>query len=195
MSKIARASLLVVLSTVAASACVTTRAQTPEDRPALEVPAPPERVIPQVPAPEPALLPVEPLDELIITKPSSPTRSNKPPAKPPEGPKPDTNKPDVTPAPPTDPAPAPAPVTPQLKLPENGDAGVLSRQIRDSVERTRRVLGQTERAKLTALRQKAFDDATGFVKQAEDALNAKNLVFAKEVAEKAERLAKELQNR
>ena len=193
MSKIVRASLLVILGTVAGSACVTTRAQAPADRPALEVPAPPERVIPHVPAPEPVMLPVEPLEDITPAKPSSPTKPNRPPSKPAEGPKPDAKT--ETPPPATDPAPVTPPATPQLKLPESGDAGVLSRQIRDTVERIRRVLGQTQRAKLTPVRQKAFDDATGFVKQAEDALNANNLVFAKEVAEKADRLAKELQGR
>ena len=66
---------------------------------------------------------------------------------------------------------------------------------RMSVERTRRSLGQINRASLPVLRQKAYDDAQSFVKQAEEQLNAKNLVFARELADKAERLAKELTGR
>ena len=188
--------MVVALGTVGGAACLTSRAQTPAEHPALEVPAPPDRVIPQVPPPEPTPV-IEPVDDLPTgTKPASSTRTNnKPPARPPaqDPPKPE-NKPDPpateTPAPVQNPPPAP-----QLKLPENTDAGVMSRQIRDTIERTRRMLGQTDRTKLTALRQKAFDDAQLFIKQAEDAVNAKNFVFAKELADKAERLAKEVQNR
>jgi hypothetical protein len=190
MSTTLRTTLLLVLSTLGGSACLTGRAQTPADRPALNVPAPPDRVIPQVPQPEPppAMDPVA--DIPPETKPASPTRPNKPAPKPEAKPE---NKPETPPVEP--PASPPQPAQPQIRLPETGDAGVVSRQIRDTVERARRLLGQTNRAKLTPLRQKAFDDAQLFVKQAEEALNANNLVFAKELADKAERLAKEVQSR
>ena len=190
MRTIAHVSLLMALSVAGGSACLTTRAQTPVDRPALEVPAPPERLVPQVPAPDPVSPPIEPVEDIPV-KPSSPTKP-KPQAKPPETQKPE-NKPETPP--PADPPPATQPAAPQLKLPETADAGVISRQIRDTVERTRRVLGQTQRASLSAVRQKAYDDAQLFVKQAEDALNLKNVALAKELAEKAERLAKEIQSR
>ena len=194
LSKIARASLLLVLALNGAAACITTRAQTPTERPALDVPKPPDRVIAQVPPPDPPPPAIEPVEDIPANiKPNSPTKTNKPAPKPnQEPPKPD---PKTEAAPPADAGAPPQPAAPQLKLPEAGDAGVLSRQIRDMIERTRRVLGQTSRAKLNSLRQKAFDDASLFNKQAEDALNANNLVFAKELAEKAERLSKDLQGR
>ena len=191
LSTVTRVSVLLALSVVGGTACLTTRAQTPADRPALDVPAPPERLVPQVPAPDPVAPPIEPVKDIPV-KPSSPTKP-KPPAKPQESPTPETNKPETPP--PADPPPAAQPATPQLKLPETADTGIISRQIRDTVERTRRVLGQTQRAKLTAVRQKAYDDAQLFVKQAEDALNLNNVALAKELAEKAERLAKEIQGR
>lgn len=197
MSKIVRLSLLIGLSIVGGSACLTGRAQTEAERPALDVPAPPDRVVPQVPPPEPPLPAIEPVEDLSSgTKPAPPTR-NKPLASRPAGQDPPP-KPEVKPDPPaTETAPPPAtPPAPQLKLPENADPGVMSRTIRDTIERTRRMLGGTDRSKLSSKdRQKAFDDAHLFMKQAEDALNAKNLVFAKELADKAERLAKEVQNR
>lgn len=187
-----RISLFLALAMIGGSACLTGRAQGTSDRPALEVPPPPDRVVPQVPAPEPPLPSIEPVDDIPLgIKQSSPTKP-KPPARQQEAPKQDA-KPETPPA--TDPVPQPQPATPQLKLPENGDSGTLSRQIRDIVERTRRMLGVVTRANLPPIRQKNYDDAQSFVKQAEDALNAKNLVFAKEVAEKAERLAKDLQGR
>ena len=190
MSTSLRAIALILLGTAGATACVTTRAQTPADRPALEVPAPPERLVPQVPAPEPVSLPIEPVED-IPAKPSSPIKP-KPQVKQQEAPKADAAKPEA-PLPATEPPPAPAPTTPQLKLPETGDAGVISRQIRDTIERTRRVLGQTQRAKLTPVRQKNYDEAQLFAKQAEDALNANNVALAKELAEKAEKLGKDIQ--
>ena len=191
MRNVTRVSLLVALSTVGGAACLTTRAQTPADRPALEVPAPPERLVPQVPAPDPVVPAIEPVEDIPV-KTSSPTKP-KPPVRQPETPKTENNKPETPP--PADPPPATPPATPQLKLPETADAGVTSRQIRDTIERTRRLLGRTQRATLSDVRQKAYDDAQLFVKQAEDALNAKNVALAKEMAEKAERLAKEIQGR
>lgn len=189
MRAIVRISVLLALATAGGAACVTTRAATPADRPALDVPDPPARVVAQLPTPEPPLPALEVVDELP-TKPSSPTRTNKPAPKDP--PKPEA-KPDP---PPTTEAPPPVqPPAPQLRMPETGDAGAVSRQIRDIVERTRRSLGQINRASLNGRRQSAYDDAQLFLKQADDALNAKNLVFARELADKAERLAKELMGR
>ena len=194
MSTIARATLLIAVSIAGGSACLTGRAQTEAERPALDVPAPPDRVVPQVPPPEPPLPAIEPVEDLSSgTKPSPPARNKPLASKPPAQ---DPPKPESKPDPPVTETPPPAtpPPAPQLKLPENADA--QSRTIRDTIERTRRMLGQTDRTKLSSRdRQKAFDDAQLFMKQAEDALNAKNLVFAKELADKAERLAKEVQNR
>ena len=79
------------------------------------------------------------------------------------------------------------------RTPPQGDANAVSRQIRDSVERTRRMLDKIDYGPLSNDRKKAYDDAKLFATQAEDALKAANLVFAKELADKAERLAKELQ--
>lgn len=196
LKTVVRTTAFVVLCTAGAVGCLTGRAQTQTERPALDVPAPPDRVVPQVPPPEPPLPAIEPVEDLSSgTKPAPPAR-NKPLASRPTGQDPPP-KSEAKPDPPVTeatPPPATPPPAPQLKLPENADA--QSRTIRDTIERTRRMLGGTDRSKLSSRdRQKAFDDAQLFMKQAEDALNAKNLVFAKELADKAERLAKEVQNR
>ena len=91
--------------------------------------------------------------------------------------------------------PPPTPPPPTLSTPPQGDANAVSRQIRDSVEQTRRALDKIDYQPLTRDRKKAYDDAKLFATQAEEAINAANLVFAKELADKAERLAKELQGR
>ena len=80
-----------------------------------------------------------------------------------------------------------------MSTPPAGDA--TATQIRDSIERTRRALEKIDYGTLSNLRKKAYDDAKLFTTQTEEALKASNLVFAKELADKAERLTKELQGR
>ena len=94
------------------------------------------------------------------------------------------------------PPPPPAtPPAPTLTTPPQGDANAVSRQIRDSIERTRRALEKVDYGPLPDVRKKAYDDAKLFALQAEEAIKVNNLVFARELADKAERLAKELQGR
>jgi hypothetical protein len=187
-----RTILFVVIVSVSGAACITGRAATPAERPALEVPMPPSRTIPQLPPPESTPMP-EPVEDLpSAAKPSSPVRNSRPPAtrdaKETQKPEP---KPETAP-PPVDPAP-PQPQTPPLRMPSAGDTTAISRQVTDIIERTRRTLNGVDYGQLTAVRKKAYDDAKLFAQQAEDALKQSNLVFAKELADKAERLAKELQ--
>ena len=178
---------MAVLAT-ASGACLTGRAQTPAERPALDVPPPPSRAIPQLPAPETST-PPEPTEETSTAKPSAPNRNPRPPATK------DPQKPDPKPeTPPADPVPTPPqPQTPPLRLPQAGDSTAVARQVTDIIERTRRTLNGIDYGSLSNIRKKAYDDAKLFAQQAEDALKASNLVFARELADKAERLAKELQ--
>ena len=176
---------------LASGACVTTTGEPVVQRPPLEVPPAPPRVITPLPLPEPPPVEMPPEETGAATKPPAPARprpqaNNKPEAKPPEPPP--VEPPPVTPPPPTPPAPT-------LSTPPQGDANAVSRQIRDSVERTRRALDKIDYQTQTRDRKKAYDDAKLFATQAEEAINAANLVFAKELADKAERLAKELQGR
>ena len=143
-----------------------------------------------MPSPE-APAPLEPVSEMpAASKPSAPQRNSRPPASK------DATKPDPKPeTPPTEPVtPPPAqPTTPPLRMPQPGDANAAARQITDTIERTRRTLNGIHYQSLTPERRKAYEDAKLFATQAEDALKASNLVFAKELADKAERLAKEIQ--
>lgn len=173
--------VLALMTVTASTACSTGRAATPIERPALDVPPPPPRVIVPLPPPEPAAHEPE----------APPTKPPRPRPQPPR----ETAKPD-----PPDPAlvaPAIPPATPppQLRMPDTGDAAAASRQVRDIIERTRRTLSSTDYGRLSNVRKKAYEDAKLFAEQAEDALKASNVVFAKELAEKAERLARELQSR
>jgi outer membrane biosynthesis protein TonB len=182
-----------LLAIAGSSACTSAKAATPIERPALVVPPPPPRTITPPPLPE-----VQPAPEIVG---ETPANTNKPAPRPRPQPQRDTTKPE---APKVDPLPepvppaavaAPQPATPQLRMPEGGDTAATARQARDTIERTRRIVANIDPARLSAVLQKALTDAKAFATQAEEALNAGNVVFAKELAEKAERLAKELQGR
>ena len=180
---------LVALVLFAASACTTARAAKPVERPALEVPPPPPRVIAPLPLPDlPAvdLVPELPTNNTPVS-PRSKAKSERSEPKP--DPKPET--------PPVDPPPAapPAPATPVLRIPEGGDTTQIQNQIKTSIGTTRAILEKTDYGPLKQPLKNAYDQAKNFVTAAEAALQSGNLMYAKETAEKAEKLAKELQNR
>jgi hypothetical protein len=184
-----RTALLVGVMATAAAGCATTRAETPLERPALDVPMPPPRMIVPLPPPETPLPdPVQPLPDASVPAPARPRPTRDKETAKPEA-KPEETKP-------VDPAPAavPAPVPP-LRIPEGGDPAQLSGQIAGIINRTLETLKGIDYRTLQKPRQKAYDDAKQFATQAEEALKANNLVYAKELADKAERLAKELQGR
>jgi hypothetical protein len=175
----------------ASSACATTLREPVVERPALEVPPPPPRVIAPLPVPD---LPQQepPVEDPAEIKPPAPVKPKPQPQAPKPEAKPDTP---VDPLPPPVTAPPVAPPQPTLTTPPQGDATAIARQIRDSIVRTRGSLEKVNYGPLSNERKKAYDDAKLFATQADDALKANNLVFAKELADKAERLAKELQGR
>jgi hypothetical protein len=181
--------MTVSLAAVVAAGCATTRAEVPRERPALDVPIPPPRVITPLPAPEPP--PVQPVGDLPGNSAPAPARPR--PQKPPE-----TAKPEVKPEEVKPPEPTPqgqTPLVPQLRTPDVGDPAQVAQQVRDAITRTRAVLEKTDYGPLSDTRKKVYDDAKLFANQAEETLKSNNLVAAKEYAEKAERLAKELQGR
>ena len=177
-------------SLLASGACVTTTGEPVVQRPPLDVPPAPPRIITPLPLPEPPPVEIPPEDTGTVAKPPAPSKP-RPPA---------TNKPEAKPVepPPVEPPPVPPVPTappPTLSTPPQGDANALTRQIRDSIERTRRALEKIDYGTQSRERKKAYDDAKLFATQAEEAIKETNLVFAKELADKAERLAKELQSR
>jgi hypothetical protein len=184
--------VLIAAVLLGGSACTTTRAATPVDRPALDVPPVPPRVIVPLPPPDasPVLEPVEELPNLSGER--SPTKP-RPPRDKPDPTKPADPKVEPPVEAPAQPPPAQAP--PQLRL-EGSNSAQLNAQVRDTINRARGIIDRIDRNSLSnEHRRKAFDDAKLFVQQAEDAVKNSNFVFAKELADKAERLAKELQGR
>jgi len=189
MSAVLRTALLIGLTAIGAAACATTRAEAPVERPALDVPLPPPRVIVPLPLPQAQQLPmIDPVQDIQTSGVPAPAKPRPPQKEAPKvEPKPDEAKP-------TDPADAPAPV-PQLRIPEKGDPGAQAEQIRAMISRALATLSGIDYQKLQPPRRKAYDDAKLFAEQADEALTGKNLVLAKEYAEKAERLTKELTGR
>ena len=182
-------------------ACASASAKAPADRPAMNVPPPPPRVI--EPSPEAlrsrGIEPAEPLPEPGSEVPpltnAGASRSPRVTAKPPAGEKPDPKAgaadPVVAEPPPVAPPPAPTP-QPQLRTPQTADTSGAERNVHATVERASTMLGGVDYGPLSNDRKKAYNDAKGFIRQAEDAMKRGNLVFAQGVATKAETLAREL---
>lgn len=188
--------LLMLALALHAVACTAARAQVqPEDHPALVVPPVPPRVIDPLPSEPP---PIEPVGELPAA-PANPPRS-RPPAreqnrpstpesKPAEAKPPDT--PPVDPAAGTQTTPAPPPVQP-LRTPGTADGPEMAKQVRETLDRANRTLSNIDYQALKPDSRANYDNAKSFIKQAEDALKANNLVVAKLLAERAENIAKQL---
>jgi outer membrane biosynthesis protein TonB len=180
-----------LLVSALASGCVRARANTTPDAP-LDMPAPPPRDVPpnEVETPPPVPLVPEPAR-------SAPPRPR--PAAPREQPRPEPPKPE--PARPEPPAesprtaddPAKAPTTLQT-TPATAE-GEVERGIRASLMRATADLNRIDYRALNADARTQYDTAKRFVTQAETALRAKNLVFARSVADKAATLAGQLSGR
>jgi hypothetical protein len=162
-------------------------------RPPLEVPPVPPRVIePILPPQAPPVEPVGDLPAAPATPPRpranasrEPSKETKTEPKPPETPPAET-------APPAAGAPQQATVPP-LRTSRTGDGVQAERQIRDMIGRANGLLGRVNYQKLTAERQKAYEQAKQFIEGAEAAIKDAKFEYALFLADKAETLAKELQ--
>lgn len=173
-----RASLLALLTLALgmASACVTTRAQAPIVMQPLEVPPVPPRVI------------VPDIEEVEMTpeaapRPSQP-RASETPAKPPEKavepPKTGAQEP---------PKPEDAP---RVRTPSTANNEVAEREVRAIMGRAQGTLQTVNYRGLSAAARQQYDTARRFIAQAESALKVRNYVFARNLADKAETLARQL---
>jgi hypothetical protein len=172
--------LAVVLALLAAGAGCAARAQAPVPEPELPVleppPAPPRIVV----------IYVEPEDVTPVEAPASPEppAPSRPQQARPAAPAPAVPSPIVTEGPPTPPPP------PALTLtPAPGREAKTEASIRALLAQVARDLGRVSPAGLSADGRTQFDAARGFVQQAEDALKARNLVYASKLADKAAAMA------
>ena len=178
--------LLCVIAT-AAPGCARARANTVPGGPPLEVPAPPPRIVvplaveAEVPEPEPTVpeeLPRPP------ARPRAPTPADIP-ARPAEAPK----VADEVPRPPSPVAPTTLQTTPAA------EQGEVERAIRATMARAGGDLNRIDYRALNADARTQYDTAKRFIEQAEDAIRMKNLLFAKNLADKAAVLATQLSTR
>jgi len=140
---------------------------------ALNAPEPPARYV--LPIPEQTLpAPIEEAapssSSLVTTKP--PVRPNPRPASPP-------------PAEPPPPAPTPTPAV----LLTSANSPAFEKSVQDQLKRARTDLGQVNRDNLGTDAKAQFDAARGFIRQADEALKIKNLIYAGQLADKAATMA------
>jgi hypothetical protein len=168
--------------------CHRAHAKTLPESPPLEVPAvPPREVEPiEVETPQPVPLPEEPArTPTPRLRPTTPApRAEQPKTEPPK-----TEPPPVEAPKPEEPAKPPAPL---LQTTPPNTEGDLERGIRATLTRAQTDLNRVDAARLNADARVQYDTAKSFIRQADQAIRTKNLLFAKSVAEKAAVLAAQL---
>jgi hypothetical protein len=174
-------------------------AKTTPDNPPLDMPAPPPRNVEptEVDTPQPVPLAQEPAR-------NTPARPRTPPREQtrPEPPRTDTTKAEVPPAtvpeppkttPPANEEPTRPPTT--LQTTPAGEENDVERNVRATIMRATSDLNRVDYRTLNAEARTQYDYAKRFIKQAEDAIRAKKLEFAKTVADKAGLIAAQLAGR
>jgi len=182
--------LLACLPALLAAGCAHAAAKSTPDMPGLEMPAPPPRDVEpaEVEPPPPVPLVTEP-----ARNPSARTRPAPPRAEPP---KPEPAKPEPPPLV-IEPKPAEEPPKPPTTLqttPATAE-GEVERGIRASLQHATTDLNRVDYRALNRDARTQYDMAKRFVSQAEDAIRTKNLLFAKNFAEKAATIAAQLAGR
>jgi len=180
--------LMTVSFGAATTGCAKARAATQPELPLLDAPPPPPRVIVaadvEVPPPAPviaaddeSLPPPSPRSAPAISEPSRPTppgRAEREPER--EAAKPEESRPNRT-----------------LQTPASGSES--ERTIRDRLARAGAELARVDYRSLTANLKEQYDTSKRFIQQSEDALKARNLVYAATLADKAAEIAEKLPRR
>lgn len=181
--------LLFCLAAVPLAGCTHAQAKSTPDMPPLAMPAPPPRDV------EPSDVEVPPPLPLVPEPAHNPPARPRPTPAPRTEPRPEPPKPEQPPAEP--PKPAEEPIRPPTILQTTPAAaeGEVERSIRASLQRASADLNRIDYRALNADARTQYDTAKRWVRQADDAIRAKNLVFAKSIAEKAATIAAQLAGR
>jgi outer membrane biosynthesis protein TonB len=188
--------IAIVLASIGPVAgCARAKAKAIADAPPLEMPAPPPRDVEpnESEPPPPATLPQEPARTPTPrprpTTPSRETRPNDPPK--PEAPK--TEAPPATVIePPKPPDESARPPQTTLQTTPAIAEGEVERTIRATLTRAGNDLNRIDYRILNSDARTQYDTAKSFIRQADAAVRAKNLVFARNLADKAAALAAQL---
>jgi outer membrane biosynthesis protein TonB len=168
------------------SGCVRVHAKVVPETPPLDVPAPPPRAIepleadaapPKPEEPAPAAVPARPRPTPTRPEPQPPARTEAPPIEPPK----------VAEEPPK---PAAPPTT--LQTTPAAAENAVERAIRATLARATSDLNRVDYRVLNVDARTQYDTAKRFIQQSDGAIRAKNLVFAKNLADKAAALAAQL---
>lgn len=175
-----RASSLLLLSfaVAALSACATTQARTAVAAEPLMVPPVPARVL----VPE-----IEEVAPVSLGEPASTPAKPVPTRDPKASEKPET-KPEETPAPP----PPRAEEAPRVRTPQTANDEQAERQVRAIMARAQATLNNVDYRALSQAARQQYDTAKRFINQANSALTIRNYVFARNLADKADTLARQL---
>jgi hypothetical protein len=183
--------VLAMIVLLSATGCTRAKAKTSPDIPALDMPAAPPRDVELTESepPQPATLPTEPARN------ATPRPRPVTPAQPQRATEPRQEAPRTEAAPPIIEAPKPAeeskPPTTLQTTPTQAE-GEVERTIRTTLTRASTDLNRIDYRVLNADARVQYDTAKSFVRQADAAIRAKNLVFAKTMADKAATLAAQL---
>ena len=159
-----------------ATACATAQATTPIVLAPLEVPPVPARVI--VPEIDEAASAVE---DAAAARAAAPRPAD--PSKPAEK---------VEPKPGESVTPPKADEPPRVRTPQTANDEQADRQVRGVMSRAQAALNNVDYQSLSAAARQQYDTAKRFIAQANNALTIRNYVFARNLADKADTLARQL---
>lgn len=181
-----------ILLATALAGCTHAHAKTAPSNPALDMPPPPPHDVEPIDAdvPPPIPLPQEPAHNAPARPRPTPPREQ-PRAEPP---RPEPVKPEAPAVEPPKPEEAPRPPSTLQTMPTTAE-GEAERTIRATIQRATGDLGHVDYRALNSDARNQYDTAKRILRQADDAIKAKNLVFAKNLADKAAALAAQLAGR
>lgn len=176
MMRAARLSSIVLLTATLGACAAKAQVRTEVELPLLDPPPPPPRVVTSY-QDEPEPLVIAPVAETV-------------PARPPGRPA----RTDTKPEPPSTPEPAvdaarPAPPMSLTLTPSAGSEAQTAAAIRELMARATRDLARVNAASLSADGRAQVEAARRFLQQADEALKARNVVFAGKLADKAATMA------
>ena len=177
MMRMRAVAIVIVLSASLGACAAKAQVRAEVAVPLLDPPPPPPRVV-AVYMPEP-----EPIAVTPPLEPATPVRPPSRPARPEQKPEPAANTPDTVES-------AARPAPPSLTLtPTPGSESQTAAAIRDLIGRATRDLSRVNSASLNADGRAQYDTARRFIQQAEEALKARNIVYAGKLADKAATMA------
>jgi outer membrane biosynthesis protein TonB len=181
---------------VLASGCAKAHAKTTPDAP-LDMPLPPPREVEptEADAPPPVPLVQEPARATLPPRPR-PAPPREPPRAEPKPEAPKQEPPKTEPAPPdAKPADEQPHVPTTLQTAPATAEGEVERGVRATITRATNELNRIDYRSLNADARTQYDTAKRFIRQADDAVKSKNLVYAKNLADKAAAIAAQLAGR